>query len=199
MKKVLAILLATAMVLSLSVAAFATVPIALSGAELDGNESGDVIVNVKDKDGNEINSTKVYKVTITWEDLVFTFKADQEADEILWDPDTHTYNITGKWYVGDTQTNEIADAVKLANHSNAAVTYGFKFENALAESQQLSQLTAGVTAEITGTTEGTLASAEGTAYADAPATSVNIAVDNDAIPTKLEEFTVDTVIVTLTK
>ncbi len=199
MKKVLAILLATAMVLSLSVAAFATVPSTLSGAELDGDESGDVIVNVKDKNGNEITGTKVYKVTITWEDLVFTFKADQEADEILWDPDTHTYNITGKWYVGDTQTNEIENAVKLANHSNAEVTYGFKFENALEASPKLSQLTSGVTAELTGTTEGTLASAEGTAYADAPAAAVDVEVDEDAIPTKLQEFTVDTVIVTLTK
>ena len=199
MKKVLAILLAAAMVLSLSVAAFATEPIALSGAELDGNESGDVIVNVKDKDGNEINGTKVYKVTITWEDMVFTFKTEQEAQDIIWDPDTHTYNLVGEWYVGDTATNKIEKAVTLANHSNATVAYGFKFENALEESPKLSQLTSGVTAELTGTTEGTLDSAEGTAYADAPTAAIDVEVDEDAIPTSLEEFTVDTVIVTLTK
>ena len=62
MKKVLAVLLAAALVLSLSVAAFATEPPAnLEGTEVDGEQSGNVVVQVKDKNGNPSkNNTSVF-------------------------------------------------------------------------------------------------------------------------------------------
>ena len=200
MKKVWAVLLAVIMVLSMSVSVFATEPTQLDTTEISGSKTGDVIVNVKDKDGNDLTGEKVYKVVIEWKDMTFTFKADQTADEIEWDPDTHTYtNLTGKWMVGTTETNKIAEAVKLINHSNAEVTYGFAFENAPdATAPKHSQLTGGVSSTLTGS-DGTLATAEGTEYDDAPFTTADVEVDNTAVPNLLSTFTVDTIIVTLTK
>jgi hypothetical protein len=197
MKKVWAILFAAIMVLSMSVSVFAT---DLADTEISGDKDNDVIVEVKDKNGNTLTGEKVYKVVIEWKDMTFTFKADQTADEIEWDPDTHTYtNLTGKWMVGTTETNAIADAVKLINHSNAEVTYGFSFENAPdATAPKHSKLTGNVTAVLTGA-DGTLATAEGTEYDAAPFATSGVEVDNTAVPNLLSTFTVDTVIVSLTK
>lgn len=198
MKKLVAIILSAAIVLSLSVSAFAT---DLADSEIDGSKKSDVVVVVKDKNGDEINPdnvTKVYKVAIEWKEMKFSFKADQETEELTWDPDTHTYsNLTGKWMVGDAETDTIAEALTISNHSNNAVTYAVAFENAAdASAPKTSALTSGVTSTLAGT-DGVLASAEGTTYDEAPKATYDVSVAGT--PTLLSTFTVDTVVVSLTK
>ena len=183
MKKFLAILLSLVMVLSLSMIAFA------EDVAPNGDGSGDVDVQVKDKDGNLIEDyEKVYSIDLEWDSLVFTFKADQDADELVWDPETHEYsNLTGAWE--DNTDREIT----ITNHSNDSVSYAAAFSDG-----STSYTKSGVTAYLNGD-DGTLDTAEGTLVEDAPFYTYTVNLDDESVPTMLTTFTVDTVTITLSK
>lgn len=108
MKKLFAILMAVAMLCTLSVNAFAA---ELSSDKIKGDTSKNVTANYVE--GTE--SDAVYLVEITWGSLEFTYTT---AHEGTWNPETHTYDgaTAAKWTC-DTDQNKIT----VKNHSNAAV------------------------------------------------------------------------------
>ena len=93
MKKIIAIVLAMVLVLSLSVTAFA--------ADLNTNGGGNVTVNyAKGRDDGII-----YKVDVTWGSMEFTYTS---AAKGTWNPETHEYENTAdaKWEC-DKDANKI--------------------------------------------------------------------------------------------
>jgi len=99
MKKALSLILALALVLSLSVTAFAS--------DLGGSK--DVTAKYEKTETEDA----IYNVDIAWGDLTFTYS---ETAEKTWNPDTHTYDTdtTGGWDKTET-------TIKVTNHSNVAV------------------------------------------------------------------------------
>ena len=186
MKKLVALVLAIALLAICSVSAFAT------NVTPTGDGAKDVQANVVDKNGEDIDDddddiTKVYHVVISWESLEFTFKAEQTANELVWDSTNHKYsNLTGEWQ------NNTGRKLTLTNHSNATVGYAANFENGT----KTGAAKLGVTSALTGT-DGTLATAVGTLPEEAPNYVYTVAVSGT--PYVLETFTVDTITVTLSK
>lgn len=113
MKKIFTIIIALAMVLTMSVTAFA--------AEDTGNKPGDtqtIDVTAKSTSSGTSEAT-VYSVDISWDSMTFTYS---ESGTKTWNPADHTYttSTSGGW--DKTTAN-----VTVTNHSNAevdvAVTY----------------------------------------------------------------------------
>lgn len=98
-RKTICIVLALALLLSLSVAAFAS--------ELGGSK--DVTAKYEKTETED----PIYNVDIAWGDLTFTYS---ETTEKIWNPDTHTYDTdtTGSWDKTET-------TIKVTNHSNVEV------------------------------------------------------------------------------
>lgn len=102
MKKVLAMLLALVLVLSMSTVALA------SG--ISGGTEGDIIVNVN---SGEVHHTRC--IIIEWGNLTFTYTKGDET----WNPDTKSYDVKpGTWDNGNTST------VTVTNKSDVAITVG---------------------------------------------------------------------------
>ena len=82
MRKIISTVLALALMLSLSVTAFAS--------ELGGSK--DVTAKYEKTETEEA----IYNVDIAWGDLTFTYS---ETTEKTWNPDTHTYDTetSGGW------------------------------------------------------------------------------------------------------
>lgn len=113
MKKFACLILALAMVFSLSITAGAVEPTVFSSstgtAPASNKEVADVTINVNSSTGG----STVYYVKVTWNSLQFTYTHPNKG---TWNPEAHLYESTevGKW-VTDTATFTVA------NHSNAAV------------------------------------------------------------------------------
>lgn len=100
MKRIITILMALAMVMSLSVTAFAS----------DLGESKDVTAKYEKNESEQ----PIYNVDLNWGDLTFTYT---ETVEKVWNPDTHTYTDTvtgGSW-------DKTESTVTVTNHSNVSV------------------------------------------------------------------------------
>ena len=99
MRKIISTVLALALLLSLSVTAFAS--------ELGGSQ--DVTAKYEKTETEEA----IYNVDIAWGELTFTYS---ETTEKTWNPGTHTYDtdVSGGWDKTET-------AIKVTNHSNVAV------------------------------------------------------------------------------
>ena len=99
MKKIITLLMALAMVMSLSVTAFAS--------DLGGSK--DVTAKYEQTEDEK----PVYNVDLNWGDLTFTYT---ETVEKVWNPDTHTYDTTttGSW-------DKTESTVTVTNHSNVSV------------------------------------------------------------------------------
>lgn len=109
MKKVISLILALALVMSMSITAFAadtSANVSESGKSATINVSG-----TYNKGG--IAATRV-SVDITWDAMTFTYTG---ASDGTWDPATHSYtgSSEGGW---STETATIT----VTNHSNAAIT-----------------------------------------------------------------------------
>ena len=174
MKKRFAALLAGAMLASLSVTAFA--------AENTGATPTEITVNGKYTPG--ATTGEIISADIAWDAMDFTYSAPSEG---AWDPATHTYvgATAGGW-------SDNTPAITVTNHSNVAVN-----------------ATLGFTPDVTGVigtfteTSGTendgvleLATAEGTAVADAPTASANFGISGTAIDA---DKTLGTITVTIAK
>lgn len=108
MKKILSLVLALVMIMSLATTAFAATV-----------ESGTAEVKGTYVDNSETDTTVVYKVDIEWEGLSFTYT---EGGSYGWNTDTHQYDVLDSdagWSGQGTIT--------VTNHSNAAVTASFKY------------------------------------------------------------------------
>lgn len=104
MKKILSLILALAMVMSLSITAFAA-----EGITNGGTDTADV----KGTYSSEATVT-VYSVDISWEGLSFTYNGAFEGN---WNPKTHEYeNATAAGWAAGTGT------ITVTNHSNTAIT-----------------------------------------------------------------------------
>ena len=106
MKKIFALALVVAMMLSMSVVAMA--------ATLDLNPTNTstesiVITNNKTDD----TATKVYSVEVSWTDTAISLNSTMG-----WNPETHAYDIVTGTTIDDA--NKTA-SVKVINHSNAVV------------------------------------------------------------------------------
>lgn len=99
MKKIITLLMALAMVMSLSVTAFAS--------ELGGSK--DVTAKYERSESEQ----PIYNVDLNWGDLTFTYTETVEKE---WNPETHTYDTTttGSWDKTET-------AITVTNHSNVSV------------------------------------------------------------------------------
>lgn len=109
MKKILSLILALAMVMSLSVTAFAA-----EGSD-GGNKPGeDTNIDVSAKHVAGGSTGTVYSVDIKWTDMTFTYTDETTK---TWKPEDHSYetNPGGSW-------DKTTATVTVTNHSNAGVT-----------------------------------------------------------------------------
>ena len=159
MKKILSIILALAMALSMSVTAFA--------ATNDGTSGTDITVNGTYVPGT--TGAEQISVDIVWDAMDFTYTG---ASQGTWNPATHAYDgaTAGGW-------SDNTPGITVKNHSNVAVnaTLGFKAD------------VAGVVGTFT-ETSGTandkvleLATAEGTEVSAAPTATANFGISGAAI------------------
>ena len=104
MKKILSLILASTMAISLSVTAFAA-----GGITSGGTDSSDV----KGTYSSEATVT-VYSVDIAWEGLSFTYNGAFEGN---WNPETHEYeDVTAAGWAAGNGT------ITVTNHSNTDIT-----------------------------------------------------------------------------
>ena len=174
MKKIIAIILALALVMSLSITAFA--------ADLnEGAKTGDVTVNyTKGKDGGTI-----YRVDVIWGSMEFSYTSEAKG---VWNPETHKYDeaAPAKW-----ECAKDANKIAVTNHSNTKVTVSLTYNQAESYS------------DVKGTFDVpslTLESAEGTTFEKAPAASAFLTLSGD-LDEGVEKttVTVGTITVTLNK
>ena len=159
MKKLLSVILALVMALSLSVTAFA--------ATNDGTQDTKITVNGSYVSGAAGSS--VISVDIEWEAMDFTYSV---ASQGTWNPATHAYDgqTEGGW-------SDNTPAITVTNHSNVAVnaTLGFTADVTGV---------VGTFTEASGTENDNilnLATAEGTEVANAPTATANFGISGAAI------------------
>lgn len=125
MKKVLSIVLAIAMIATMSVTAFAA----------EGDKTLNAAAGTAEFDVNGIYNlgvqTDKYKVIIAWDDFTYTFASGE-----TWNPESHKWDLTGgdgKWTVADkniTVTNHSSQPVKAtASYVPTLTNTDFDFGN----------------------------------------------------------------------
>ena len=147
MKKLVSMLVAAALVCTMSTTAFA--------ADQDGVSTGDYTADVNGT--YQAGGAVVYSVDIAWTDMSFTYTG---AGGGTWDPETHQYSGSseGAW----TASN---DSITVTNHSNAAVTATASYQ---AETGYES------TTMTFGNNGATVATAVGTEVASAPSATITV-------------------------
>ena len=159
MKKIFATLLAVAMLASMSVTAFAE--------ENTGATPTEITVTGKYTPG--ATTGEIISADIAWEAMDFTYTG---ASQGAWNPATHTYDgaTEGGW-------SDNTPAITVTNHSNVAVNATLSFTANVTG-------VVGTFTEVSGTENDNileLATAEGTAVADAPTASANFGISGAAI------------------
>ena len=148
MKKLVSMLVAAALVCTMSTTAFA--------ADQTGVDTGSYSADVKGT-YQAGSSGAVYSVDIAWTDMSFTYTG---AGEGTWDPETHQYSGSseGAW----TASN---DSITVTNHSTAAVkaTASYRAETGYESTT--------MTFDNNG---ATVATAVGTEVASAPSATITV-------------------------
>ena len=110
MKKIVTILFALVLILTMSTNAFAATIESNSGSQ-------DIDVHAKYVDGVSVPTR--YSVDVTWGAMEFTYTVSGTK---VWDPETHTYTTS-------TQPTWTAsgNTITVANHSNTDITASFAF------------------------------------------------------------------------
>lgn len=176
MKKILSVLLALVLCLSLCGMAFATSV---------GSEQGDVVINVQNSAVED--SSVVYQVEFKWDSLIFTY--DFGGGTIKWDTEEHDYVLTGAGTAGWVDNKTTAN-ITVINHSNGSVKV-----TALLDNGSASKTANGVTATLSNN-EYTIGSAVGTAYNAAPSGITQVKITN--APNTEEGFTLGKITVSVT-
>ncbi len=110
MKKITAIILATALVLCMSIASFATT--------YTGNVPG---IDVKAQYINGVIEGGIsYSYEVTWGAMEFTYT---HSGNKVWNAGEHDYDLENSKYTWSAQDNYIT----VTNHSNTAIEVGFAF------------------------------------------------------------------------
>ncbi|MBQ7364398.1 MAG: hypothetical protein IJW46_02235 [Clostridia bacterium] len=176
MKKIFVILALTALFISTAVPVFA--------ADISTN-NGNAQVTVNGTYASGTTAAEVISVDVAWGSMSFTY---QDTDEGKWNDKTHSYDD-----VVDAYWSCAADANKITvtNHSNTAVEATLAFTKAEGTNIE------GSFTETVGTANDgvmALATAEGTAYAEAPAVSAYFNVNAGSIT---ENGTLGTITLTI--
>ena len=149
MKKLVSMLVAAALVCTMSTTAFA--------ADQDGVGTGDHTAEVKGTYQAGGSGAVVYSVDIAWDSLEFTYTA---AGEGTWNPETHEYN-------GATQASwSESKNITVTNHSNAAVTATAAFQADTGYTD--------VTMTFGENNGNTIATAVGTQVGEAPSATITV-------------------------
>ena len=149
MKKLVSMLVAAALVCTMSTTAFA--------ADQDGVGTGSYSADVKGTYQAGGSGAVVYSVDIAWTDMSFTYTG---AGGGPWNPETHQYSGSseGAW----TASN---DSITVTNHSNVAVKATASYQ---AETGYES------TTMTFGNNGATVATAVGTEVASAPSATITV-------------------------
>lgn len=110
MKKIISLVLALAMMLALSVTAFAAT-----------NNGGASSIEVTGTYAAGQSAAKLISVDITWDTMSFTYTG---ANAGVWNPQTHSYDGTANATWGD----KTAATITVKNHSNDVITATFAFD-----------------------------------------------------------------------
>lgn len=125
MKKILSIILTVAMLMSLSVAAFAAdINSGGESGESGGQSGGDYTLGVSGVYVGGASASETISVDISWQSMQFTYTV---ASNGTWNPATHLYEgaTQGGW-----STNQ--STITLTNHSNVDIGATFTFAAAAA-------------------------------------------------------------------
>ena len=137
------------------------------GTPAAGNEDREITVNGSFVPGTAAD--EIISVDVAWEAMDFTYTG---ASQGTWNPVTHAYEgaIDGGW-------SDNTPAITVTNHSNVAVNATLSFTANVTG-------VVGTFTEVSGTENDNileLATAEGTAVADAPTASANFGISGAAI------------------
>lgn len=152
MKKIVSLILALALIMSLSVTAFA--------AEAEGKKPGeDTTIDVSANRTEDVDTVNVYSVDLAWDAMTFTYAASGTK---TWNPETHEYDTdaTAKW-------ENTTATITATNHSDLAVTVTFAYTDADAND--------GVNGALDITTD-TLESAVGKTLAEADSVTATLTI-----------------------
>ena len=116
MRKILTLVLALAMVMSMGITAFAAED--LNNGE---GEAATIEISAIYKEGSAAD--EVVSVDITWGAMTFTYTDGADGK---WDPATHSYGAkgTGSWAASD-------NAITVTNHSNTGIKATFAYTQAV--------------------------------------------------------------------
>lgn len=122
----------------------------------------------------------VYSVDITWDSMAFTYS---EGPSPTWDPETHTSGQggTGGW-------SSSGNKVTVTNHSNTGVTAALTYASAAGYE--------GITGSFDNSTMN-LATAVGTAFAEAPANTAALTLSGTLASTVTRPTKIGTITVTI--
>ncbi len=118
MKKFFAILLAVALMASMSISAFAATELTTSPAENKG--AGEYEIGVKAKYNNGVGTSETVSVDIEWGKMEFTYSVGGTKE---WNADSHTYTVKN----GTSAWTESGNTITLTNHSNVDVKATFTY------------------------------------------------------------------------
>jgi len=180
MRKLFAILLAVAMMATMSMTAFAA-----EGSENINTNNGSVTIDIAATYNEGQAASEVISVDVKWGAMTFEYTA---ASAGTWNPDTHKYDG-----VAEAKWTASGNTITVTNHSNTAVDAQFVYT----KSEQ-TQVTGKLSA-VSGTFENntlSLASAENTAVTAAPSGEVKLELSGD-LEKELTGTTVGTVTITI--
>ena len=111
MKKIMSLILALALMMSLAIPAFAAT-----------NEGGNTSIDVKAQYTGETTTTDTISVNIAWGAMEFTYHVGSTK---VWDAGTHTYTTTSD--AGTWSAKQDTNVVTITNHSNVGVKADLSF------------------------------------------------------------------------